>query len=158
MVELSFEVPDRLLGHIYIAIGAVLKRAQQSTTAEEEPELIDWGETEAFADELPSIPRRLVGLEVMDLAFLRARRHRHAYAFAGVGAAGGTVPTLLIGIDQVAIFAMDYPFTGNQRTDVAVNIEPHFLHILVKMTPTGGGWQLREVIPDVQVGGGMAII
>jgi hypothetical protein len=109
-------------------------------------------------DELPSIPRRLVGLEVMDLPFFRARRHRHAYAFAGVGAAGGTVPTLLIGIDQVAIFAMDYPFTGNQRTDAAVNIEPHFLHILVEMTPTGGGWQLRDVIREVQVGGGMAII
>jgi len=45
----------------------------------------------------------------MDLTFLRARRHRHAYAFACVGAAGGTVPTLLIGVDQVAIFAMDYP-------------------------------------------------
>lgn len=44
LVELSFEVPDRLLGHIYIAIGAVLKRGQQSTTAEEEPELHDWGE------------------------------------------------------------------------------------------------------------------
>jgi Family of unknown function (DUF6416) len=51
MVELSFEVPDRLVGHVYIAIGAVLKRGQQSTTAKEEPELIDWGVTEAFADE-----------------------------------------------------------------------------------------------------------
>jgi len=51
MVELSFEVPDRLVGHIYIAIGAVLKRAQQSTTAEEEPELHDWG-THAFDSEL----------------------------------------------------------------------------------------------------------
>jgi hypothetical protein len=51
MVQLSFEVPDRLLGHIYIAVGAVLKRAQQSTTPEEEPELHDWGATEAFADE-----------------------------------------------------------------------------------------------------------
>jgi len=44
MVELSFEVPDRLLGQIYIAIGTVLKQAQQSTTAEEERELHDWGE------------------------------------------------------------------------------------------------------------------
>jgi len=51
MVELSFEVPDRLLGQVYIAIGAVLKRGQQSTTAEGEPELHDWGGTEAFADE-----------------------------------------------------------------------------------------------------------
>jgi hypothetical protein len=51
VVELSFEVPDRLLGRIYIAIGTVLRRAQQSTTAEEGPDLHDWGETEAFADE-----------------------------------------------------------------------------------------------------------
>src|SRR5580693_3436586 len=51
MVELSFEVPDRLLGHVYIAIGAVLKRGPQSTTAELELKLSDWGETEAFADE-----------------------------------------------------------------------------------------------------------
>lgn len=51
MVELSFEVPDPLVGHVYIAIGAVLKRAQQSATAEEEPELHDWG-TEAFDSEL----------------------------------------------------------------------------------------------------------
>ncbi len=50
MAELSFEVPDRLVGNVYIAIGAVLKR-EQSTTAEEEPKLHDWGETEAFADE-----------------------------------------------------------------------------------------------------------
>jgi hypothetical protein len=51
MVELSFEVPNRLAGQVYIAIGAVLKQAQQSTTAEDEPELHDWGATEAFADE-----------------------------------------------------------------------------------------------------------
>jgi hypothetical protein len=51
MVELSFEVPDRLVGHVYIAIGAVLKRGPQSTTAELELKLSDWGETEAFADE-----------------------------------------------------------------------------------------------------------
>jgi Family of unknown function (DUF6416) len=51
MVELSFEVPDRLLGQFYTAIGVVLKRAQQSTTAEEEREPHDWGGTEAFADE-----------------------------------------------------------------------------------------------------------
>jgi hypothetical protein len=51
MVELTFEVPDRLVGQFYIAIGNVLRRGQPSTTAEEEPELHDWGETEAFADE-----------------------------------------------------------------------------------------------------------
>ncbi len=51
MVELSFEVPDRLVGQVYVAIGAALKRGQQSTTAEEEPEPHDWGGTEAFADE-----------------------------------------------------------------------------------------------------------
>jgi hypothetical protein len=51
MVELSFEVPERLLGRIYVAIGTVLKVAQHSTTAEVERELHDWGETEAFADE-----------------------------------------------------------------------------------------------------------
>src|ERR1700751_106184 len=51
MVELSFEVPERLRGQIYIAIGTVLKQAQQTTTAEEEAELRDWGESEAFADE-----------------------------------------------------------------------------------------------------------
>jgi Family of unknown function (DUF6416) len=51
MVELSFEVPDRLLGHVYTAIGAVLKRAQQETTPEEEPRLHDWGLNPAFADE-----------------------------------------------------------------------------------------------------------
>jgi Family of unknown function (DUF6416) len=50
MVELSFEVPDRLIGQIYIAIGEVLQRALPSTTAEQEPELHDWG-TEAFDDE-----------------------------------------------------------------------------------------------------------
>ena len=44
-------MPYRLAGQVYIAIGAVLKRGQQSTTAEDEPELRDWGATEAFADE-----------------------------------------------------------------------------------------------------------
>jgi hypothetical protein len=51
MVELTFEVPDRLVGQFYIAIGNVLRRGQQSTTAEEEPDLHDWGEIQAFADE-----------------------------------------------------------------------------------------------------------
>src|SRR5207237_10764261 len=34
----------------------------------------------------------LVELVIMDLAFLAPRCHRHAYAFAGVVAAGGMVP------------------------------------------------------------------
>lgn len=52
MVELTFEVPDRLLGQFYTAVGIVLKRWQdQSTTAQAEPELHDWG-TRAFDDEL----------------------------------------------------------------------------------------------------------
>src|SRR5690242_4777776 len=42
--------------------------------------------------------RPLVDLVVMNLAFLAARRHRHADALAGVGAAGGTVPAFFIGI------------------------------------------------------------
>jgi len=51
MVELTFEVPDRLLGQFYIAVGAVLKRGhEQSTTPQAEPELHDWG-TEAFDSE-----------------------------------------------------------------------------------------------------------
>jgi len=36
-----------------------------------------------------------------------------------------------LGVDQVAISPWTTPFTGDQRTDAAVNIEPHFLHILV---------------------------
>lgn len=51
MVELSFEVPDRLVGQFYSAVGMVLKRAQKGSPADEEPELHDWGETKAFADE-----------------------------------------------------------------------------------------------------------
>jgi Family of unknown function (DUF6416) len=52
MVELTFEVPDRLLGQFYMAVGAVLRRQQgQSTTAQAEPALHDWG-TEAFDSEL----------------------------------------------------------------------------------------------------------
>jgi uncharacterized protein DUF6416 len=52
MVELTFEVPDRLLGQFYTAVGFVLKRQQDlSTTAQAEPELHDWG-TAAFDDEL----------------------------------------------------------------------------------------------------------
>ncbi len=51
MVQLTFEVPDRLLGEVYIAIGAVLKGAQdQSLPPPAEPELHDWG-TEPFDSE-----------------------------------------------------------------------------------------------------------
>ena len=51
MVQLTFEVPDRLVGDVYFAIGLVLKRAQQEeTTTEGEPELHDWG-TESFDGE-----------------------------------------------------------------------------------------------------------
>src|SRR5882724_298751 len=59
----------------------------------------------------------LVDLVIVDLAFLAPRCHRHAYAFAGVRAARGTVPTFFTGIDQVAQFAMDQPGAGDQRTD-----------------------------------------
>jgi len=58
--------------------------------------------------ELPSIPRRLIDLEIMHLAFLAAGRDGHAYASAGVGAAGGPVPAFLIGVDQIAIFPMHH--------------------------------------------------
>lgn len=52
MVTLTFEVPDRLLGRFYIAVGGVLKRAQdQSKTAEEGPALHDWG-SHAFDSDL----------------------------------------------------------------------------------------------------------
>src|SRR5437867_12609365 len=60
------------------------------------------------ADELPSIPRRLIDLEIMHLAFLAAGRDRHSYASTGVGAACGPVPAFLIGIDQIAIFPMHH--------------------------------------------------
>ena len=58
--------PDRLLGHIYVAIGAALKRAP-STTAEEEPELHDWG-TDAFAEEA----------ELADMAWRKFSRRAQA--------------------------------------------------------------------------------
>jgi hypothetical protein len=54
------------------------------------------------------IPRRRVDLVVMHLAFLAARRDRHADALAGIGATGGAVPAFLIGVDQVAIFAVHH--------------------------------------------------
>src|SRR5262245_56019427 len=103
-------------------------------------------------------PRSLVDLVVVNLAFFASRRHRHPYAFAGVGAACGTVPTLFIGVDHVAQFAMDHSDAGDQRTDIAVNIDPELHHIGVPVAPVGGGRQLREVHSDVQVGGGMAVI
>src|SRR5262249_35830409 len=53
---------------------------------------------------LPAWP--LVDLVIVDLAFLAPRRHRHAYALAGVGAAGGTVPAFFIGVDHVSQFAV----------------------------------------------------
>jgi hypothetical protein len=61
-----------------------------------------------FGERQPSIPRRLIDLEIMHLAFLAAGRDRHAYASAGVGAACGPVPAFLIGIDQIAIFPMHH--------------------------------------------------
>jgi hypothetical protein len=57
------------------------------------------------ADELPSIPRWLIDLKIMHLAFFAAGRDCHAYASASVGAACGAVPAFLIGIDQIAIFS-----------------------------------------------------
>jgi len=52
LVQVTFEVPDRLLGQVYIAIGAVLQQAQGQSTAEQAgPELHDWG-TDAFDSEL----------------------------------------------------------------------------------------------------------
>src|SRR5262252_153715 len=74
-------------------------------------------------------PGPLVDLVIMDLAFLAPRCHRHAYAFASVGAAGGTVPTFFVGIDHVAQFAMDHSDAGDQRTDIAVNINPELHHV-----------------------------
>ena len=67
--------------------------------------------TGAFEHEPHSIPRRLIDLEVMHLAFLAAGRDRHAYASAGVGAACGPVPAFLIGVDQIAIFPVHHTFT-----------------------------------------------
>src|SRR4029079_914649 len=94
----------------------------------------------------------------MDLTFLAPRCHRHAYAFAGVGAAGGAVPTFFVGIDHIAQFAVNHTDAGDQGTDVTVNVDPELHHVRVPVTPTGGGRQFREVHPDVQVGGGMAVI
>src|SRR6185503_16087214 len=100
----------------------------------------------------------LVDLVIVNLAFLAPRRHRHSYAFAGVGAAGGTVPTFFIRIDHVAHFATDDPDAGDQRTHIAVNIDPELHHVGVPVAPVGDRWQLREARSDVQVRGGMAVI
>src|SRR5215471_10820799 len=108
------------------------------------------------ADLLP--PGPLVDLKVMDLAFLAPRRHRHSYAFAGVGAAGGTVPSLFIGIDHIAQLAVDQSDAGDQRADIAVNIDPELHHVGVPMAPVGDGRQLGEVHSDVQIGGGMTVV
>jgi hypothetical protein len=51
MVELTFEVPDRLVGAVYVAIGLVLRRARKdSAEASAGPELHDWG-TQSFDSE-----------------------------------------------------------------------------------------------------------
>jgi hypothetical protein len=44
MVQVTFEIPERLLGQFYIAVGGVLKRAQLESALEEaEPRLREWG-------------------------------------------------------------------------------------------------------------------
>src|SRR5713226_6750123 len=109
-----------------------------------------------LADLLPTGP--LVDLIIMDLAFLAPRGHRHAYAFSGASAAGGTVPTFFIGIDHVAQFAMNDSDAGDQRTDIAVHIDPELHHVGMPVAPVGDGRQLSEGRSDVQVGGGMSVI
>jgi Family of unknown function (DUF6416) len=52
MVQVTFEIPEHLLGQFYIAVGKVLSRAQHESAAEEaEPQLHEWG-TDAFDDDL----------------------------------------------------------------------------------------------------------
>jgi hypothetical protein len=44
MVQVTFEIPERLLGQFYMAVGGVLKRARYESAAEEaEPQLREWG-------------------------------------------------------------------------------------------------------------------
>jgi Family of unknown function (DUF6416) len=51
MVQVTFEIPERLIGQFYMAVGGVLKRAQlESSRLETEPQLHEWG-TFAFDDE-----------------------------------------------------------------------------------------------------------
>src|SRR6202034_182322 len=100
----------------------------------------------------------VIGLKIVDLAFFAARGYGHAYASASVGATGGSVPALFIGIEQVTVFTVDQADARDQRAHIPVNIEPDFLHVLVEMTPTGGGRQFGQWGPDIQVRGGMPII
>jgi hypothetical protein len=52
MAQVTFEIPDRLLGDFYIAVGLVLKRAEEDPAPSQAgPELHDWG-TEAFDAEV----------------------------------------------------------------------------------------------------------
>jgi hypothetical protein len=52
LVQLTFEVPDRLLGAVYIAVGRVLKEAQPRSAPEQADEALhDWG-LQAFDGEL----------------------------------------------------------------------------------------------------------
>ncbi len=51
MAKVTFEIPDRLLGQFYVAVGAVLKRGYAASTEEgAERTLHDWG-TESFDSE-----------------------------------------------------------------------------------------------------------
>lgn len=45
MVQVTFEIPEHLLGEFYLRVGAALKRAQEDETAweETEPQLREWG-------------------------------------------------------------------------------------------------------------------
>jgi Family of unknown function (DUF6416) len=51
MVEVTFEVPERLLGQFYTAVGFVLKRAQEG---EHGPDMQDW-DLMAFDDDLAKV-------------------------------------------------------------------------------------------------------
>lgn len=51
LVQVTFEIPERLLGSFYIAVGLVLKQTQhQGATEQEGRELRDWG-TDPFDHE-----------------------------------------------------------------------------------------------------------
>jgi hypothetical protein len=44
MVQVTFEIPERLLGQFYVAVGLVLKRAQEGSALDRAvPELRNWG-------------------------------------------------------------------------------------------------------------------
>src|SRR5258706_11918909 len=163
-VELSADAMSPQEGAADVSRSALMTcaRTRRSKSFTAPPETgsgahIEWSvRCFVLADLLAAGP--LVDLVIMDLAFLAPRCHRHAYAFTGVGAAGGTVPTFFIGIDHVAQFTMDHSDAGNQRTDTAVNSDPEFYHVGVPMAPVRNGRQLREVDSDVQVRGGMPVI